>query len=283
MKTTLKVVSILCFFLIGSIAFAQKDKKPEYIVKPGVGTDKLQVGKTSLSDAMNMLGKSYNFSQSIADVMGGGSIYGNTYKYYDLGITVVFNVYAGMKDTSDTRLHSLTFERPLAPAKTIDGITIGVSTLKDITDVYGTPDYKQEYKNEIDVSYRYKGLAFVIDKADNKLEKITVFVPMRKTDTPNDKDTVEMMGQITRENFKDKGNNVIKSIWDYWFVSGDKKYFIKCYGSSFTKEMLDKWVGQSVDVKAVIKEGEWDNTGDPEKVQSRVGEYMTVIRINQFQ
>ena|GEM_PF-2108082 len=93
-------------------------------------------------------------------------------------------------------------------------------------------------------------------------------------------DTVSMLGRISKENFYAKGGkHPVEGAYDYFFVSGDKRYFIKCYGSSFTKEMLDKWAGQSVRVKGVIKKGEWDSTGDPDKVQSRTGEYITLIEV----
>ena len=92
-------------------------------------------------------------------------------------------------------------------------------------------------------------------------------------------DTIEMIGKIVRENFVSKGNSKVEGVYDYFFQTNDKKYFIKEYGSVFTKEMLDKWIGIPVWLEAVVKNGLWDTTDDPAMQQSRVGEYITIFYI----
>lgn len=88
-------------------------------------------------------------------------------------------------------------------------------------------------------------------------------------------DTVVMMGKMVKEQFVH--NKPIEGVYDYFFQSGDKKYFIKTYKTKFSKAELDKWVGQSVEIKGVImKNGTWDDNGEG---QSRVGEYMVLAGI----
>ncbi len=93
-------------------------------------------------------------------------------------------------------------------------------------------------------------------------------------------DTIMIIGVVVKEQFVH--GKVVEGVYDYFFQANDKKYFIKEYGSAFTKEILDKWVGKSVRVKAVVKDGTWDTTDDPAMQQSRVGEYITILTIGDF-
>jgi hypothetical protein len=90
-------------------------------------------------------------------------------------------------------------------------------------------------------------------------------------------DTILMIGKVVKEQFVH--GKVVEGVYDYFFQSGDKKYFIKEYGSAFTKEMLDKWLGESVWLEAIVKNGTWDTTDDPKMQQSRGGEYITILYI----
>ena len=90
-------------------------------------------------------------------------------------------------------------------------------------------------------------------------------------------DTIEMIGKIVKEKFIH--GKVVEGIYDYFFESAGKKYFIKEYGSTYTKEILDKWVDIPVWLEAVVKDGLWDTTDDPAMQQSRVGEYITIFYI----
>ena len=88
-------------------------------------------------------------------------------------------------------------------------------------------------------------------------------------------DTVMMMGKIVKEQFEH--NKPVPGVYDYFFQSGEKKYFIKTYKCKFSKEDLDKWAGQSVEIKGfIMKNGTWDDNGEG---QSRGGEFMLLEEI----
>ncbi len=91
-------------------------------------------------------------------------------------------------------------------------------------------------------------------------------------------DTAVMMGKVVKEAFSHgKDNKPIEGVYDYFFQSGDKKYFIKTYKAKFGKDELEKWVGQSVQAKVIfMARGNWDDNGQG---QSRVGEYIIVLSI----
>lgn len=79
-------------------------------------------------------------------------------------------------------------------------------------------------------------------------------------------DTIIMNGKIVKEEFVH--NKPVNGVYDYFFQSGDKKYFVKTYKGKYSKDDLDKWVGQSLEVKVIISQGTWDDNGEG---QSRQG------------
>ncbi|HSY77775.1 MAG TPA: hypothetical protein VK890_12995 [Bacteroidia bacterium] len=84
-----------------------------------------------------------------------------------------------------------------------------------------------------------------------------------KTDTT-------ISGKIVKEQFAH--GKAVEGVYDYFFQSGDKKYFIKTYKSKYSKDQLDKLVGQPIQVNVtVVPNGTWDDNGEGE---SRVGEYI---------
>lgn len=284
MKKLLVIIVALGSLLMSKPSLGQHEKKGVYIISPGKGTDKFQIGKTAISVALSMLGTEFTFSQGISDLSNGDAIYNNSYRYYKLGITIEYKHYSYSQsektDTTRDTINAISFTRPLANAKTKEGVKLNSSNLQDIEDAYGEPDFKREYLNQTDVSYYTKGISFEIDKTDNKVKEISIFIPR-----PIVQDTgaaVTMMGKISKENFVSKGNKPVKGVYDYWFISGNMKYFIKEYGSAFTKDTLNIWAGQTVQVKAIVKNGEWDTTNDSEKQQSRVGEYLSVLAVKKI-
>lgn len=92
-------------------------------------------------------------------------------------------------------------------------------------------------------------------------------------------DTIVMTGKIVKEQFVH--NKPVKGVYDYFFQTGDKKYFVKTYKSKYSKVDLDKWVGQLVKVMGVvINYGSWDDNGEG---QSRVGEYLLLVEVKKMQ
>jgi hypothetical protein len=88
-------------------------------------------------------------------------------------------------------------------------------------------------------------------------------------------DTVVMVGKIVKEQFIH--GKPVEGVYDYFFRSNGKKYFIKTYKAKYPKEELEKWLDQSVEVKAVIvKQGSWDDNGEG---QSRGGEHILLLSL----
>ncbi|MGP8215453.1 MAG: hypothetical protein ACLQQ4_07815 [Bacteroidia bacterium] len=87
-------------------------------------------------------------------------------------------------------------------------------------------------------------------------------------------DTALMIGKILKEPFVH--NKPVEGVYDYFFQAGDKKYFVKTYKAKYSKGDLDKWVGQYVEVKIIVKQGTWDDNGEG---QSRTGEYILLFSI----
>ncbi|HTB07662.1 MAG TPA: hypothetical protein VK806_11985 [Bacteroidia bacterium] len=79
-------------------------------------------------------------------------------------------------------------------------------------------------------------------------------------------DTILLAGKIVKEQFEH--NKPVKGVYDYFLQTNDKKYFVKTYKAKYSKADLDKWVGQQVEVNAVIVNGTWDDNGEG---QSRGG------------
>ncbi|HWY98712.1 MAG TPA: hypothetical protein VNY36_06485 [Bacteroidia bacterium] len=85
-------------------------------------------------------------------------------------------------------------------------------------------------------------------------------------------DTI-ISGKIVKEQFVH--GKTVEGVYDYFFQAGDKKYFIKTYKSKYTKDQLDKLVGQPIQVNVtVVPNGAWDDNGEGE---SRIGEYIMVL------
>jgi hypothetical protein len=94
------------------------------------------------------------------------------------------------------------------------------------------------------------------------------------------KDTVvNLAGNIIKEQFVSAKMKKVDSVYDYYFRSGDEKYFIKTYNSKFTKAELDKWVNIPVLIKVIVGNGNWDGNGNE---QSRVGQYIIIKEIKRF-
>jgi hypothetical protein len=95
-------------------------------------------------------------------------------------------------------------------------------------------------------------------------------------------DTVTSVGLIHLKPFIDKMGEQHPEHMDYWFKTNDNDYFIKLGNNKIIADSLSKFLNSTVQLTyIVIKKGEWDSTGEePKPVQSRVGPYIVVLKVN---
>jgi hypothetical protein len=101
-------------------------------------------------------------------------------------------------------------------------------------------------------------------------------------------DTLSLVGQILKMPFISKNGKEIPGVFDYFFKVGKKKYFIKISESALSAEKLEELMIRDQRPEAeyhnrrfevIIKNGEWDtDPANPEDIQSRLGEYIAIIR-----
>lgn len=96
---------------------------------------------------------------------------------------------------------------------------------------------------------------------------------------------IEISAPIVKKPFINKVGKA-SGFDEYYVQRSIQDYFIKFCESSVTKEDLEKALDAQDDmiktltIQAEIREGEWDVcTGDPEHMQSRIGEYIVIHKI----
>jgi hypothetical protein len=87
----------------------------------------------------------------------------------------------------------------------------------------------------------------------------------------------EFKGRFIKENFVTKADRKLDDVFDYFFVIEGIKYFIKFSDSSVKKNEIDKYLNRPVHADIVFKEGLWDT--DDRNVQSRIGNYISVVKV----
>jgi hypothetical protein len=96
----------------------------------------------------------------------------------------------------------------------------------------------------------------------------------------NSKDNIDIktyQGKLVDVPFINKAGRKIEGSSSMFFETEDKRYFIKSYEGEITYSELRKHIGKPIRLKARKTFGLWD-TDDP-GVQSRIGEFFTVIEI----
>lgn len=87
----------------------------------------------------------------------------------------------------------------------------------------------------------------------------------------------EFTGEIIEEPFVNKAGRVIPNVGDLFFKTEGKKHFIKLMEGKVLRVDLEKYLNQTIKVKAYLTDGLWD-TDNPE-MQSRIGVYMVVLEM----
>ncbi len=107
-----------------------------------------------------------------------------------------------------------------------------------------------------------------------------------QTDNPEFPELAEqeiiLKGKIAKKQFINKGGRKVDGVFDLFFDTGAKRYFIKTFKASggLTKEELKPFYGKKVQARLILTEGSWDT--DPAvdfPVQSRGGEYVIIKEI----
>lgn len=99
---------------------------------------------------------------------------------------------------------------------------------------------------------------------------------------PAKSDTLTTIGMIHKKPFIDKMGREYPDNMYYWFKTDKDDYFIKLYESKVISDSLNNYTGKLIKLKYIIKNGEWDSNGkELIPVQSRVGQYIVVLKINE--
>ena len=93
---------------------------------------------------------------------------------------------------------------------------------------------------------------------------------------PQDSDKFIVSGLIVEKDFIKK-NGESAGFTELYFRASVQDYFIKFCESNVTRKDLEPFIDQGVTVHAEIIDGNWDICpGDPQEMQSRIGNYMIV-------
>jgi hypothetical protein len=86
-----------------------------------------------------------------------------------------------------------------------------------------------------------------------------------------------LKGTFIKELFKNKVNEIVDGIYDYFFKVQGIKYFIKFKNGIIKKEDVDKVLNKDVKASFIIYDGLWD--ADDNTHQSRIGKYISITNI----
>ena len=86
-----------------------------------------------------------------------------------------------------------------------------------------------------------------------------------------------MSGKVIKQDFLNKAGRKIDGVYDLFYKSGEKKYFIKTNECKVSQREILDVVNKPIKIKYKIKEGLWD--ADDPNVQSRIGEYIVILEI----
>ncbi|MDD5361084.1 MAG: DUF6265 family protein [Ignavibacteria bacterium] len=86
-------------------------------------------------------------------------------------------------------------------------------------------------------------------------------------------------GKFLKENFVTKADRKLNDVFDYFFEIQGIKYFIKFSDSSVKKDEIDRYLNQPVHAAIMFRNGLWDT--DDRNVQSRIGNYISVAKVNE--
>ena len=87
-----------------------------------------------------------------------------------------------------------------------------------------------------------------------------------------------LKGTLVKQPFINKAGKTAETVDDYYLHTNSKKYFIKFCESTITQQQIDPFTNQIITVDVKLAQGAWDACG-PEEAQSRIGEYITILKI----
>jgi hypothetical protein len=104
--------------------------------------------------------------------------------------------------------------------------------------------------------------------------------PLLSVDTDPKKSVLEIKtyeGKVKKVPFVNKAGRKIADVFNLFFETSGKKYFIKSSEGDVIYSELKNFINKPIKVKAHKTFGLWD-TDDP-NVQSRIGEYFCIIEV----
>lgn len=99
-------------------------------------------------------------------------------------------------------------------------------------------------------------------------------------------DTVTATGTIIKKSFTTKAGQKIDNTVDYYFKSDEQEFFIMLSESdTIVRDAVLKNIGKKVKLNYTVANGNWDNVeiGLEENLQSRVGNYIVILKIDNVQ
>ncbi len=90
-------------------------------------------------------------------------------------------------------------------------------------------------------------------------------------------DTLTLEGIFIKEQFVNKAGREIPGVFDWFFETNGKKYFVKIRAEDVTTEKLEIYKNELLHVRGLIREGLWDT--DDNNIQSRVGKYIVILQL----
>lgn len=98
-----------------------------------------------------------------------------------------------------------------------------------------------------------------------------------KTEEGKQKKSIQVEGIVVQEQFINKGGKEIDGVFDFFLGYGNQKRFIKLMESKVSADDLLETIGKTASFEIIERHGLWD-TDDP-NVQSRVGDYVVILKI----
>lgn len=128
---------------------------------------------------------------------------------------------------------------------------------------------------------------FAINSSGFSIKNNKYFIKYINNKTSKE-DTLTLTGVIIKEAFITKNGKPAPNVFDFFFKSGEEKYFIKATESIYSKIQLEEMMKEdnrpeaeyhSRKFKVILRNGDWDtDPKNPELQQSRIGKYIIIIQ-----
>ena len=128
-------------------------------------------------------------------------------------------------------------------------------------------------------------MGLLLTACESSTKQSTMIPKNKKPDQQTENNRRIISAPIVKSSFVKK-NGEVADIKEYYISRSIQNYFIKFCESSVTKkdilEALEEKTGliKTLTLEVEFRDGEWDRCGE-EEVESRIGEYVIVLRIIQ--